>query len=320
MAGFRSKAKSKSSKKKKGSKRSKDREWDLEGGVGSYGQSPAEASSEPGAKRARRDTQDRDERIRRGREKMAYRKEQNAFVKKMKSGFRFDVLPKEQKAESDAEKPEVRAPHVQFKSSLSVIDRLQNFVRKSIAVPSRNQANGESAESQNEDETDDDDDVTKGDGNADDSHKNADEGFHPPADNFDWFFDSSSAASPSAGYNEIGSWGALDLFADMNGRVDIAALKSSRCLTIGDIPACHKMFRQRLHEPLPVGSRTLLPLCLTYGDIFMEGCNERNYQETEKALATHLAHHLVRIRYLIALSFRLFSLFIECNYFWLSGV
>ena len=136
--GFK-KATKKKVKKAPGKKGRKDG-WDLEGGTFTEdapksGRTATEDDTTK-EKRGPRKTQERDEYIRRGKAKIEDRKRKWQFEKKMSKKISFnDILDETEEDVNVAEAP-VYEPVVkrqQIKSTMSVMERLQNFVNTDIA-------------------------------------------------------------------------------------------------------------------------------------------------------------------------------------------
>ena len=125
---------------KKSSKNSKDRLWENEGGVTFKDENTnGEEVDEAGVlvKRKRRDTQDRDERIRRSKTKLEFKLHNSLIKQKWKNKVNLsDFLCDKDELESDHEfeKTIEKQPKLPYrKSSLSIMDRLTSFVGQSFS-------------------------------------------------------------------------------------------------------------------------------------------------------------------------------------------
>lgn len=124
--------KNKKDKKKKTKRTKKDEEWQYEGGVTIEG-------DESNLKKKRIVTQEKDEKFRRSRRKLEQKRLTNEFVKKMATKVNFlDILKGEDNNDSEENiqddniinEVDDNIPQEQFKSKLSVLDRLKWFVDK----------------------------------------------------------------------------------------------------------------------------------------------------------------------------------------------
>ena len=286
-------------KKKKSKKRTTDREWDHEGGQELVENNEKKEPIEPGAKRARRETQDRDERLRRGRAKIAFQNEKRNFTKKMNNGIKFkDELLTTVSAVKVEKTPSI--PHIQFKSSRSVFERLQDMVvgsitkKKIIAVPANKITEGEISSNELLEQT-----AQSADDNED-SEVESSEPSCPPADLHDWFFSSTTmefSATEHGRYKLLTQCFSSDVYANLNPDIDAGLLKFARCKVINDIPSCQKVFRPRLQERFSKNISQTLPLLYSFADIFVDGCTEFNIPEVEMSLSVYIAHHIMRSRY-----------------------
>lgn len=298
-------------KKKKGAKKSAaDREWDHEGGVNFASDSGAAEGGEPQAKRQRRQTQDRDERLRRSRQKLHYKKEKSENLKKMRKGIRFsDVLSDGEDASSAVqEKPEVRE-HVQFTSEKSVFERLQGFVAKSTSSKPRSliaASSGGASDSEEDEEeeqgSEDEEDEGDGSDHRDGASDEGEGGIQNLEDRFESFFRSAASADNDDafdGYKSIGEWGpSHEIFADLNTSIvdDAQALVASECRTAGQIPGLHRMWKSRLDDKLDDFSSKFVPYLLSYADVFFDGCDETRIRDVESSLSVHISQHIIRAR------------------------
>jgi len=117
----------KAKKAKKSAKTSRDRTWDNDGGV-VYDRDEAQDNDETPGVRKRRETQDRDERMRRGKAKIEYRKKETERKKKWSKKICFaDILAGRTGDEVEEKIPKFtkikRDPYK--RSSKSVSERLQ---------------------------------------------------------------------------------------------------------------------------------------------------------------------------------------------------
>ena len=125
---------------KKSSKNSKDRSWENEGGVTFKDENTnvgeVDESGVP-VKRKRRDTQDRDERIRRSKTKLEFKLHNSLIKQKWKNKVNLsDFLCDKDELESDHENENTieKQPKLPYKkSSLSIMDRLTSFVSQSTS-------------------------------------------------------------------------------------------------------------------------------------------------------------------------------------------
>jgi hypothetical protein len=173
------KRKAKAKKPKKTSKKGRDSEWDHDGGV-TY----EEGQQEDPKEFRRVHTQEKDERMRRGRLKVEDRKRKQQFANKMSKKVKFsDIWKKEEKDQNEgiAEEVDLKPMHPSSNANpLPVLDRLQFFLRESLsqknkessAISSRitnNQKNPPRKNFDQEDgEEEDDDDENEGDDNDED--------------------------------------------------------------------------------------------------------------------------------------------------------
>lgn len=286
-------------KAKKGKRKPVDREWSHEGGA-SFNDEVQHASAK---KAARRETQDRDERIRRGRAKIDYAKSKRESLKKMKRGICFKDVVGDSEPAIEQEEVKIKPEHVQFKSSLSVLSRLTNMVTSSMAP---NAAEASTDEEQGDEDREDGADAELPEDSNRKLRSSSDDSFisdlvTPLSDRFGWFFDSSVSAesdsSPGAtAYSPLCTHMGLTVLEQLHESFDKSALISSRCQSWGDIPGLHKMWRGRGTEPLDKFSKVFLPYLLTYGDVFLDGCDHSNWINVETAMSIHIAQHVIRSR------------------------
>lgn len=297
--GFKKKKVSSKQKAKKSSKKKTvDKEWAHEGGTKFDG----EVEEAQARKRARRETQDRDERLRRGRAKMSYQKEQRDALKKMKRGLSFQgELKKEAEENAEEVVEEEVVPHVQFKSSKSVLSRLQSMVASSWSGAAAASEGLDAIDSGSEGEDEDED-------ASEDDEKEEESVEEEPmevdlstgaavSDRYSWFFDSESTASsaPST-YRPLGNVLGLSVLEQLSGCTDTESLANTRCPRWGDIPGLHKSFKRSADQPLDRFSQAMLPYFLSYADIFFDGCDHNNISDVERTLGVHVAQHIVRSR------------------------
>ena len=139
--GFKKGKKDKKAKKTK--KSSRERTWDHEGGVlfdvEKNDNSKDEIGDTGDVKRKRRETQDRDERLRRGHAKIVFRKNQIEQKKKWSKKIKFsdflvdkDTTKGFEDAAQEVTRKEPRKPYT--KSSKSVFERLQSLIGKSQPI------------------------------------------------------------------------------------------------------------------------------------------------------------------------------------------
>jgi len=123
----------KNKKKTKKKTRGSDREWKLEGGV----EIENGDSTKQGPTRKFRRTQEKDEKLRRGKLKGEYNNLKQNFVKKMSKGFSIkEILPDLNKLKD--KNTTVKKVYVQRKiinSDIPIIDRLQSMVNSSLSKP-----------------------------------------------------------------------------------------------------------------------------------------------------------------------------------------
>jgi hypothetical protein len=131
--------KKKTAKKGQGKKGRKD-SWAFDGGQ--YTEEPSVKNDEelPTANRTQRRTQDRDERMRRGRMKIEERKQKKHTDQRLAKKIRFsdvlaDVISESDGIDDDVQQEVKKQKYVRTKSSRSVLDRLQEFVSKAISAP-----------------------------------------------------------------------------------------------------------------------------------------------------------------------------------------
>jgi hypothetical protein len=291
-------------KKKKGTKKSaSDREWDHEGGVSLSNEA---GGDEPQAKRQRRQTQDRDERLRRSREKMHYKKEKSEGLKKMRKGIRFSDVLSSGSEEGQVTAPEEEGPeHVQFKSEKSVFERLQGFVSKSMTSNLYVPRIAPSAKALDDMRDSEEDEKAEGTPPYSDEEEapTEDDGIEmrPLEDCFESFFRSSASVDIEdafEGYKSIAKWAPThEIFADLNSSLlDPKDLAASECKTLGQIPGLHRMWRAMLNEKLDDFSAKFVPYLLSYADIFFDGCDANRIKDIESSLSLHISQHIVRAR------------------------
>ena len=167
--GFKKAGSKKKVKKAPGKKGRKD-DWDFEGGqfTDDAKKSTDESSVAPDGsilakKRGPRKTQERDEYIRRGKAKIEDRKRKGQFEKKMSKKMRFgDTLRDELKDTTEAiyiQPTEAVEKKLWKKSAMSVMERLQTFVKtdlaRSLTSRVKRNANDDSIDVVNDEENDD---------------------------------------------------------------------------------------------------------------------------------------------------------------------
>jgi hypothetical protein len=310
-------------KKKKNSKGKRD-EWSHEGGQ-LHPVSSSIAGSEEKKKRWR-ETQDRDERLRRSRAKIEGSKLKRKFERKMSHKISFsDVLdPVDEPIDEASSKPvKVLRPS----SSLSYLDRLNKFVSKSLKK--RTLVEMEQGSRDNADE----DAITSPDrgsntaeilANYDSDPKDSDEASYDDCidDNEDKstaddqetnfygiFFGETSQKmitqatqqSPKliANIEDIG-----DLYGSINFDSKIVSKPVSSFLKL---PSLHRLWDSMRDSPAGASAdiafsdlgATLMPYLRTYADAFLEGRNETNDDEFLDCFVAHMISHVMTARYVV---------------------
>jgi hypothetical protein len=169
------KRKPKAKKPKKTSKKGRDSEWDHDGGV-TY----EEGQQEDPKEFRRFHTQEKDERMRRGRLKVEDRKRKQQFASKMSKKVKFsDIWKKDAEGQKEgiAEEVDLKPVHPSSNANpLPVLDRLQFFLRESLshknkessAITARVSNNQKNQPKKNFDQENEEDDESEGDENDDD--------------------------------------------------------------------------------------------------------------------------------------------------------
>lgn len=329
--GFKKKGGKGKDKKKPKKKTRKDTEWDFEGGSAlPYGD---ENKDNDERKKKRRETQDRDERFRRGKRKMEEHKMKKQFTKKMSKKITFsDVLHEggESELEAATRQKEAKKPKIQHKSSLSVMERLNFFVEKSIDR-GKGEADSEeeeieedegddtidsdngydidqniNTEEQEEEEEEEENEVVSGD-ESDGNDNNDETSNGDPIEehetevgktNFDWFFSGSSSSS-SNNRSKLKSLVKISKTLELYGNIhtDVPDTMYNSIQSESDLPGLHKLFfsSNRSNSNSDLGN-AILPYLNTYVDAFIEGRDHVNDADLLESSVFHVCNHVLKAR------------------------
>lgn len=312
---------------KRGKKSKAKSDWQQDGGV-----LPDDAAKERGP----RITQDRDERFRRGRLKMAEGKKKRMFAKKMAHKVNFtDVITSSMDStEHDGDlsteslKPS-RLVRTRSKSSLSVMERFHKFLSANSTTNSGEDddiVDGDDEEDENEGQDEDSpssahnngihaDDRKSYDGQrADEEDNNTsdnDEDDQEEGDEIDQTAqnDHSTDNALSTSFECFFSTPSNDMkigkqlhvsdfsgFALYSSWKDIKALKSCNYTTMGDIFGLPKLWKSRASESLSPMSTLLLPHLSTYCDALIDGRNYHCDDDLLRAILLHTCIHVLKAR------------------------
>eukprot|EP01041_Mallomonas_annulata_P001244 gene1244-2412_t len=312
--GFAKKIKKKAKKKSNPS----DREWKHEGGV-SFDDVPKQET------RKYRRTQEKDERLRRGKLKGENTKRKRDFVRKMSSKVSFkEVVPEMNQSIISAKTPinAKKEPIIQYRSTIPLIDRLTKMVGlspsilsqpvKSLPINKKDKLITEQPNAtleslslntkDNESVMDIDNgevELTEEQVNNNPLHETDDDIVNKG--NYDWFFSSNTTIKKSTSTStsdDVDSWKKLssipkfDMFARIHTDMNTLPIVDH----LSDIPGLHKMWRNRGSVPCTPLESFLLPSLVSYTDLFLEGRNHLNDDDILRTLLMHVAVHTVASR------------------------
>ena len=291
----------KKAKKKKGTNKKDD--WTFEGG-----QLLDSVAENSGIKRVgRRDTQERDERLRRSKQKRLDHKANDHFKRKMSQKVKFQDGSDAETLSLSSSAIEKREKKIRYPSSYSVLDRLQFFVGSNSK-----QQDAEIEAQEIVQHVVDGLDFRES-SVLDDSQMVSDGSIVAFEDSFDamveegaeeldlagkscyhWFFTSNTDTQNSDGIQipkseEIGGFEICGRFNAQNYYREIAKL--------GDIEGLHKLWRHRCSEQL--GSKlqsALLSYLSCFPDILLEGRDYQMDHDILRIALTHICIHSVRSR------------------------
>jgi hypothetical protein len=302
-------------KKKKKQKSTADKEWAFEGGqtMEASGESRNQPVIEGG--RLRRQTQDRDERLRRGRQKINIRKDKDRMRAKMSKKVLFSEIDgDDDAANSKPSRPlkRVRREPPVSTNPMPIFERLQAMI-----ALSRGEEYGERSASESEhssDEADDEDHEDMSTAEADSESGEEADNFSDKGDDsdqtgvnsvgyFDWFFSSvDSDDAVDTTQRKVGVL--LDSRKSPSGTIGgwLHPTVSPPCIRrVGEIPGVHKLWSHRGDERLDVCESQMLSHLSTYADLFWEVETKKesaveNYHSELKASLRHITQHLMRSR------------------------
>jgi hypothetical protein len=322
-------------KKTKGKKGRKDG-WNLEGGqfVSNEQNDAANISEGNSEVRKSRNTQEKDERIRRGKLKIEAKKLKKNAEKKLAKKIRFgDVVESdrvEHGADTSTEKSNTvaREKHTRHRSSLSILDRLQHFVSLSSTSSHHSEVGDSSDEPQNAGNTDDDDVQEDGrrhlletrpdedaeqyeayrsddDVSVDDSDDGRVEE-QSTHDTYDLLFTSSAAgnvdedqtASTPTQMQLLNEFTEFQLYGSLSSLVKTIK-PIQRLREISGLP---RMWRGEgsssaaAKVKVETFSHHILPILTSYCDTFLEGRDTSNDEAILSAILSHVCVHTVRAR------------------------
>lgn len=288
--------------KKKKSKGKKD-DWSFEGGGVDSDAKPATEE-----KQRFRQTQDRDERLRRSRVKLHDRKIKNTFVKKMASKVRLEdvLLAPETFTEEVSPVKEEKAVRPEHRSSLSVLERIQLFVgqslddnrRQSLAntvSKTRSTANDEMELDTAIDKLDKE--KIKASGSTILQEVSS---ITPSNATFDWLFVANSKSISSSKWSKI-----ADSISERNESEYSVTGKILECAPIekftevksfGAIPGLHKVWAGKQDILYKYPMNKVMSYVSKYLDVFLEGRDHRNDLAVMKPIVSHLCAHIVKAR------------------------
>jgi len=291
-------------KAKKSNKKAQKSDWTQDGGTS--------VVNDVGKERTGlRKTQDRDERFRRGRLKMAIRKNDRLFANKMTQKVSFAALLPTQEhiegADDENTVSETRNVQVRRKSSLSVFQRLQSFLRSS----SRDEKSEEEQEVVEDLEVQSHSNatITKILENMDAEISEAaaermeeglevldhddDEGIEKNCSAYEWFFSPGASGCILPKQQLVGECEGFTLVKSSNPG---GAFKNNHWKSLGDIPGLPNLWRSRASMAFNPVSSLLLPQLSTYCDALLDGRDHRCDKEFTRIILQHAAIHVFRAR------------------------
>lgn len=308
-------------KKKKSKKKSAaDREWSHEGGqsISESNNSLTSNDKEKQGERRRRRTQERDERIRRGRNKIEIRKKKQEFIRKMSHKVSFNEIlgmeeQDEQKTIEESKKRKVEPNPM--KSASQVYKKFKTFFAHQNSPDEMSGSEVDDLEYGEDSEEDEDSGLeSEQDLEADyvmskagiilldNSHVDDTTEIIPPSGVAEWYFssdelDSGSSNNPSTAIKIPSLELSSDLSVSISGKLN-PNLSPFQVTTLGDIPNLHMMwahlYRNRFASVI---ESTLLSYLSCYADLFIEGRNEHNDENIVYGALWHILGHVVNSRY-----------------------
>jgi U3 small nucleolar RNA-associated protein 25 len=273
------------------------------------------AGAPEGRRSGPRMTQDRDERFRRGRLKMADAKQKRTFAKKMANKVHFfDVLEKKVVEEEALPAQKRIRTTSRHKSSLSVMQRFQNFLHQSRGAEGAK--GGEDDDEEDEGDEYEDKEDEKGeedmeDDEIDDAHDMGQENDEEEEEDdeqaqdgdggddgassssFQWFFDSESSEVARGNSKFVGEFDGFSLHRWWN---ESANFTANPWKTLGDISTIPKLWRSRTSEKLDAMAKVLLPYLSTYCDTILDGRDNTCDDAMLTPILLHACMHVFRAR------------------------
>jgi hypothetical protein len=327
--GFKKNSGKKDKKKSKKGKSTADREWTLEGGQFMSSTEVQDDSNE--TKNRRRETQDRDERMRRGRQTLEERKRKRESIKKMSKALTFNKalgLETENEKQEEVKPKRARIEPPTSKSSLSILERLKNMVRtnknsKELTNSTSDDENVSDEDEHNyigkslmDDEYNDNDKSILDDDVDEDSAINVD---CKPSLIYDYEFTGDVNERESIIINENLSRKGMKLnhpnvynnSSKNNSNVsrlfqgdslhgwlcDIAESSARNITQLSHIPHLHKMWKNEQNTiRLSNMDKSLLPILTLYADTFIEGRTHINDHDIMRSVMLHITTHIVHAR------------------------
>lgn len=292
----------KDKKKAKKGKSPGDKEWSYEGGQ-SFESNQVE--NDEITKNRRRETQDRDERMRRGRITIETRKKRKNEVKKMSTPVSFNkvvgIVEEPSMHLRPTKRQRIEPPVSQNK--LSVMDKLKLMVGGLSRSNDDEDLETNVLEVSNaSSDSEQDSDVETNDNNDDDTKDRV--------GNYDWFFSSNEdediVTIPKASKIEHpllchsptkstkGHFNCDTIYGWLHPNSHLYKMKS-----IKHIPNVHKMWKN-LNSPelneFGMIQQSLLPFISNYVDSYLEGCNYKNQSDILSTVMLHSMLHIVKCR------------------------
>ena len=298
-------------KKKKKQKSGADREWAFEGGqtMEETGVERNQPVMEGG--RMRRQTQDRDERLRRGRMKIEMRKERDNFRSRMSKKVKFD--------ENVGGKPNVSRPVKKVRKEppvssnpMPIFERLQAMIASSRGEAYEVRSGSDSDASEDESASQSYDEGSDTPDNADDKQEEAqeesddDEGEVNLVGYYDWFFSSPADSGVDVLPASQKSVPLGTLYRTEGSETTLSgwlhpSVQPPRIRRVGDIPGLHKLWVERGEVSLGKREGRLLSYLSCYADIFVEVPSKKDgatacYDAELTASLRHVVTHVMRAR------------------------
>ena len=320
----------KKSKKKKSGNKSRS-EWDQDGGVVIDDSTPGNEDK----RKYRVNTQEKDDRNRRISLLRVDRKRKQEFEKKMGKRIKFsDVLVDNHTDDATmSSEQNVATKRHRNQSSISVYDRLKSFVRNSIAEELKDYEivdddndddgndHGDSNDNDSANESHDEIEIAKNErlktskhlsavsdedyGSREDARDDSqvvdnngtdDEGNNESViDNYSWIFqnyENNIGDISNDAYKLVKTFQEFSIYSKLDSSINLPqSIRHYR-----DIPGLYKLWKSRATDKIVGISKEILPVLLSYADVFIDGRTHKNDCDILQSVLIHVAVHIMRSR------------------------